>query len=114
MLDPRSTHINIAPPNPQNDYTTPLGVGFFHTGVEVHGVEWTFGGGGGIMSHTPRAPPMGTAPGERTPFRMQIKLGECAASSREVEGVIASLRTDWPGERACRARAHDAARAASA
>ena len=51
------------------------------------------------MNHPPRQVPNGAAPGSETPFRMQIKLGECVATSREVEGVISSLRADWPGTR---------------
>jgi hypothetical protein len=42
----------------QNDMLVFLGLGAFHSGVEVHGVEWTFGSGGpGIFSHAPRAAP---------------------------------------------------------
>jgi hypothetical protein len=94
-----SVLINVYDLAPSNDYTTPLGFGFFHTGVEVHGVEWTFGSGGGIMNHRPRQPPMGTAPGEATPFRCSIKVGTCLMMSRDVEGVVASLRAEWSGDR---------------
>eukprot|EP00392_Amoebophrya_sp_AT5.2_P009776 g9804.t1 len=34
---------------------TPFCCGFFHTGVLVRGVEWSFGGGGGIVGTPPRA-----------------------------------------------------------
>lgn len=67
----------------------------------MHGVEYTFGAGGGIFSHRPRAVPGEAAPGggAASAFRCQVKLGDCAATSREVEVIVAGLRAEWPGAR---------------
>jgi len=79
--------------NPQvNDLLFPLGLGIYHSGIAVHGTEYTFGSGGGIFSHEPKA-----APSAR--FRCSIVLGEVDADSREVESIVESLRSEWPGSR---------------
>jgi hypothetical protein len=49
------------------------------------------------MSHRPKQVPSGNE--GPPPFRMTIKLGECVATSQEVEGVISGMRADWPGSR---------------
>lgn len=69
-----------------------MGLGAFHSGVEVHGQEWTFASGGGIFSHAPK-----NAPG--APLRVSIRIGETAASSQEVATLVAGMRPDWPGSR---------------
>ena len=78
--------------NPQlNDALFPLGLGVYHSGIAVHGVEYTFGSGGGVFSHAPRDVPGGAR------FRCSVVLGEVEATSREVERVVDSLRAEWPG-----------------
>lgn len=80
-------------PSAQNDALVLLGLGAFHSGVEVHGVEWTFGSGGsGIFSHAPKGAP-------NVPLRSSIVLGETQASAREVEAVVAGMRPEWPGRK---------------
>jgi hypothetical protein len=63
-------------------------------------VEYCYGGGGGIMQHRPRQPPMGAAPGQQaqaTPFRVQVRVGDVEATSAEVQRVVESLRGAWLG-----------------
>ena len=74
-----------------NDYMHPLGFGAFHSGLEVHGREYTFSSSG-VFSHMPRG-----APG--APFRESVVVGEVRMSSREVEDVVNRLRQDFPGHR---------------
>lgn len=81
-----------------NDALAPLGLGFYHTGIEVHGSEYSYGGGGGVFRHSPRNPPTGSTPGAFTPFRLQLLLGEVHATSSEVERVVDGLRGTWQGD----------------
>ena len=63
-------------------------------------MEYCYGGGGGIMQHRPRQPPMGAAPGQQaqaTPFRVQVRVGDVEATSAEVQRVVESLRGAWLG-----------------
>ena len=78
---------------------TPTPILCAHLQVEVHGVEYCYGGGGGIIHHRPRAPPSGAAPGQQasTPFRVQLLIGEVEATSSEVQRVVDSLRGTWLG-----------------
>ena len=85
--------------SPGNEFLAPLGLGFFHSGVEVHGTEYTFASGGGIFSHAPRAPPSGAAPGSTPPFRFSVVLGAVEATSGEVARTVEGLRGAWPGDR---------------
>lgn len=74
-------YLNVYDLNPNNDGLIWLGLGAFHSGIELHGVEWTFGSGGGsgsgIFSHSPKGAP-------NVPLRATILLGEAQVSSREV------------------------------
>lgn len=40
--------------SPINEFGYPIGLGVFHSGLEVSGREYTFAGGGGIFDHEPR------------------------------------------------------------
>ena len=75
-----------------NESLIDVGLGLFHSGIEVHGVEWTFAGGGGICSSSPRH-----APGHV--FRSSTCIGETRLGARDVDALIARLRPDWPGTR---------------
>ena len=48
--------LNVYDLAPVNDWTHGAGVGFYHSGVEVAGREWTFGSGsgGGTAAREPR------------------------------------------------------------
>jgi len=79
--------------NPQvNDLLFPLGLGIYHSGISVHGTEYTFGSGGGVFSHEPKSAPSAH-------FRCSIVLGEVDADSREVESIVESMKAEWPGTR---------------
>lgn len=88
--------LNVYDLNPNNDALIWLGLGAFHSGVEVHGVEWTFGSssgaaGSGVFSHAPKA-----APG--VPLRASLLLGEVQASAREVRAVVVAGAEGGVGE----------------
>lgn len=86
--------LNVYDLNPQNDALIYLGLGVFHSGVEVYGNEYTFGSGSGsgtgVFSHAPKGAP-------NVPLRATIILGEVSASPREVEQLVNSLKPEWQG-----------------
>lgn len=61
--------LNVYDLHPGNDYLYSVGLGAYHSGVEVYGVEYSFGSGGGVFPGEPR-----NAPGAK--FRESIRLGE--------------------------------------
>lgn len=67
-----------------------LGLGMYHSGIEVDGREFTFASGAGIFSHAPRG-----AQGAR--FREQLYLGDVSITAAELDRLIARLKPDWPG-----------------
>ena len=67
----------------------PVGLGLHHSGLEVHGKEWTFSSGG-VFSHTPRQ-----APGVK--FSHAIVIADIRMSSKKVEDIVRDLRSDYPG-----------------
>lgn len=69
---------------------TPLCCGFFHTGVEILGVEYSFGQGGGIYECTPKSAPDGR-------FRQSIHMGTIE-STRISTAALDRIRPDFPGD----------------
>jgi len=71
------------------------GLGVFHTGVEVDGKEWTFGGHEsshtGIFDMVPKQIP--NQP--HIKFRESFLLGE---TTGDVRNIIDSMLSDWPGQ----------------
>jgi hypothetical protein len=70
----------------------PLGLGAYHSGLTVHGAEFTFASGAGVFSHPP-----GQAQG--AVFREAVYLGDTSASASEVARIVAAMRPEWPGSR---------------
>ena len=83
--------LNVYDLNAANDWTHGVGVGFYHSGVEVAGREWTFGSGSGsgtgVMEHRPRDIEL--------PLRESIPLGETELSATEIEKVAWDLGRDF-------------------
>jgi deubiquitinase DESI2 len=61
--------VNVYDLHASNDYVYSFGLGAYHSGVEVYGVEYSFGSGGGVFSHAPKV-------GSGANFRESIPLGE--------------------------------------
>jgi hypothetical protein len=72
-----------------NEYLYPLGLGVYHSGVEISGVEYTFASESGIFTMSPK-----NAPPAR--FRESIDLGPCP-DSRAVSNAIEELKHDFKG-----------------
>lgn len=69
---------------------TPICCGFFHTGVEVAGVEYSFAGGAGVYDCPPKSAPDGR-------FRESILLGTLS-SRTAVYPALDRLRPEFQGD----------------
>lgn len=75
-----------------NDLTRGV-FGVFHGGIEVYGVEWSFGfceQGTGVYACHPKKNPMYN-------FREAITLGETNLTARELKRKIHRLQDEWQG-----------------
>ncbi|XP_033638982.1 deubiquitinase DESI2-like [Asterias rubens] len=82
-----------------NEYTSTLGLGVFHAGVEVYGKEYAFGGHPfpftGIFEIEPRDC---DDLGEQFQFKESISLGETDLPEDAVTKVIDCLGKKYPGD----------------
>ena len=76
-----------------------LGFGLYHSGVEVHGAEWAFGGSTeavkglcGIFCVTPRT----ALPASQ--FHRQVRLGETALPVIEVQRILIEMAPEWTAD----------------
>jgi len=69
---------------------TPICCGFFHTGVEIMGTEWSFAGGAGVYDCQPRSAPDGR-------FRESIVLGS-VASTAAARSALDRVRPEFHGD----------------
>ena len=74
--------VNVYDLNDANEYLIHVGLGFYHSGVEIHGVEYTFSNGG-VQRHAPRA--------AQAPFRVPVRMGTIKMSSTDVDRVVSDL-----------------------
>jgi deubiquitinase DESI2 len=71
-----------------------LGVGLYHTAVELNDAEWSFGAcesGTGVFSSTPRVPLMNSV------YRETVDIGVTTLSQKEIQNVIAELSAAYLG-----------------
>lgn len=94
-LGPRRHHekviLNVYDLGNSNEYLYPIGLGTYHSGVQVHGKEWTFASQAGVFNHAPKG-------AQGAVFRQSIVLGTTQMSSSEVTSLVATMRPDWPGK----------------
>jgi hypothetical protein len=81
----REILLNIYDLNEINDYLYGMGIGFFHTGVEIQGFEFSFSSQG-IIKTRPRLPQFGK-------FREQILMGVYNGSHHSMYAIIYKLQT---------------------
>jgi len=80
-----------------NVYTPEGGgaIGFYHTGVEVHGTEYVFAGGNsggsGVGLQRPRVPP----PGSGWTFYQTVEIAPLQKTRDEVQQIVAALRAEF-------------------
>eukprot|EP00747_Dinoflagellata_sp_TGD_P105757 gnl/TRDRNA2_/TRDRNA2_169648_c0_seq1.p1 gnl/TRDRNA2_/TRDRNA2_169648_c0~~gnl/TRDRNA2_/TRDRNA2_169648_c0_seq1.p1 ORF type:complete len:533 (-),score=119.78 gnl/TRDRNA2_/TRDRNA2_169648_c0_seq1:26-1624(-) len=68
-------------------------VPIFHTAVEVHGWEFSFGAGAGIFRCQPR-----TACPEKHVHKKALPIGKTTLSYMQVERLIEKMERDWQGD----------------
>ncbi|OWR51111.1 hypothetical protein KGM_205881 [Danaus plexippus plexippus] len=83
-----------------NWYTAGAGVGVFHSGVQVHGSEWAYGGHPyaftGVFEITPRDE---RELGEQFRFRQSVHIGYTDFSEEEVRRLVNELGKQFRGDR---------------
>jgi hypothetical protein len=83
--------LNVYDLNEANINLYPLGLGMYHSGVQVGGLEWSFAGGTGIYSDSPK-----NAAGAK--FRESIVMGEYRGTSSDFDRVLDELRPHFRGD----------------
>ncbi|XP_071708665.1 deSI-like protein At4g17486 [Rutidosis leptorrhynchoides] len=87
-------YLNVYDLTPINGYAYWVGLGVYHSGVQVHGVEYAFGAHEhsttGLFEVDPRKCPGFT-------FRKSILIGRTDFGPREVRGFIEKLAAEYSG-----------------
>ncbi|GMH33045.1 hypothetical protein BSKO_00879 [Bryopsis sp. KO-2023] len=94
---PNTVKLNVYDLSEQNNLLYWLGFGVFHTGVEIFGVEYAYGGhdyeASGVFATEPRKPP---GPVE---FRESVIMGETDLLPQEVRQLVVKMGKGYKGNR---------------
>mmetsp|Transcript_31436 Transcript_31436/g.40436 ORF Transcript_31436/g.40436 Transcript_31436/m.40436 type:complete len:230 (-) Transcript_31436:304-993(-) len=71
-----------------NEHAHQFGVGVYHSGVEVNGREYTYGGGGGIFDHEPKGAP-------NCKFRESVEMGTFEGTPADIQRALDNLKSDF-------------------
>lgn len=90
--------VNIYDMYSMNNYIQALGIGIYHCGIEVYGVEYGYGGHpfpfSGIFEMTPRD---SEELGETFRFKETIEIGKTDFNKAEIEQIVVLLGRDFRG-----------------
>lgn len=91
-------YVNIYDMYTMNGYISALGVGIYHSGVEVHGVEYGYGGHPFPFSGVFEMVPKDTEElGESFKFKESIEIGRTDFTKSEVEQIVALFGREFRG-----------------
>lgn len=86
--------LNVYDLNPQmNNACFNIGLGFYHSGIEIGSTEYTFAGHEGSHTGVMEVSPKVNHPN----FRESISLGKTSLAPHEIHKIIDSLRDRFPG-----------------
>jgi deubiquitinase DESI2 len=80
-------YLNIYDIYPFNDFLHPIGLGFYHTGIEIHGIEYIYGMG--IAEILPKEDI------EFAKFRESIELGRVKLFNNQIRNLIYNLEGEF-------------------
>lgn len=83
-----------------NEYTTPIGLGVYHSGVEVYGIEYAYGGHpypfSGIFEISPKD---AEELGEQFRYRQSLPLGYTDFTEMDVRRLVSEMGKNYRGDR---------------
>ena len=87
--------LNVYDLAPVNQYLYGVGLGFYHTGVEINGREWSFGGspemmGTGVFDSEPLAV-------DQDAYRGSVEMGKVSSVS-EFYKIIDQIKDEFPAK----------------
>jgi len=90
QLSKTPVYLNVYDLSQDNSLLHNFGFGAYHSGLEINGVEYTFGQGG-VVSHEPKGAEMDG----QCKFRERILLGETDLSYSQIERHLSKIRDQF-------------------
>jgi len=93
-----SVYVNVYDMYTMNSYTSAIGIGIYHCGVEVYGVEYGYGGHpfpfSGIFEMIPKD---SEELGETFRYKESIEIGQTDFTKQEIEQIVILLGREYRG-----------------